>query len=178
MSYKTVGSIVSDLSQKQPDSLDPIEIQRATEKEYLDELVWCVEHAQKKVPCDPEKKCPKGCEDRAGLDGNFFIEALTKKEKILANTLRNYFCARQSCPTPHFDQTVYRYNKEKEEVEFLWVVPDQETCEIFRENITKIVPNERALLKNVLEYYDGTLFRKAKEFNGETMKAGVTLEES
>ena len=39
MSHKTIGSIVSELSQQTPDSLDPIEIQRATEREYLNELV-------------------------------------------------------------------------------------------------------------------------------------------
>lgn len=174
---QNLGAIVSELSQKKSDSLDPIEIQRATEQEYLNELIWCVRHAQKQVPCDPEKKCTAQCAQREGLVGNFFVEALTKKERLLANTLRNFFSARQSCPTPHFDQTVYRYNSITDDIEFLWVVPDQETCEIFRENVQQIVPAEQDLLKNILAYYDGSLFRMAKKLNGETMSAGVALEE-
>jgi hypothetical protein len=54
--------------------------------------------------------------------------------KLLDNVLRNYFIPTRACPTPHFDQTVYRYDHHKEAIEFLWVIPDQETCEIFREN--------------------------------------------
>ena len=175
MAHKTLGSVVLDLSKKTVESTDPIEIQRATEKEYLDELIWSVEHARKRIFCDPERKCTDTCKDRAGFEGDFFIETITKKEKLLANTLRNYFSTRASCPTPHYDQTVYRYNSKKEEIEFLWVVPDKETALIFKENVDKIVPNERGLLKCILSYYDGSLFRLAKKLNGETMNAGVAL---
>lgn len=175
MSQKTVGSHVLDLSSKTPDSLDPIEIQRATEQEYIKELIWCIKHAQKKSSCRDE--CDKECANRTALDGDFFIECLTKKEKILENTLRNYFIPRKSCPTPHFDQTVYRYDKNKDDVEFLWVVPDKDTCETFHQNKNKIVPAEQDLLRNVLAYYDGTLFRMMKQFNGETEFAGNALKE-
>lgn len=172
---KTAGSIVSELSQKTPDSLDPIEIQRATEKEYINELTWCIKHAQKKTMC--RDTCDKDCANRSSLDGDFFIEALTKKEKILENTLRNYFIPRRSCPTPHFDQTVYRYNSKSDDVEFLWVVPDKDTCETFHQNKNKIVPAEQDLLRNVLAYYDGTLFNMMKQLNGETHFAGNALKD-
>lgn len=175
VSKRTMGSVISDLSQKAPDSLDPIEIQRATEKEYLNELIWCIKHAQKKASC--RDTCDKDCVNRTAFDGDFFVECLLKKEKVLANTLRNYFVPRRTCPAPHFDQTVYKYNSGLDDVEFLWVVPDQETCEIFRENKNIIVPAERDLLKNVLAYYDGTLFMMMKKFNGEKMQAGVELKE-
>jgi len=175
MSKRNLGAIVSELSLKTPDSLDPQEIQRATEQEYLNELIWCIKHAQKKSSC--RDTCDKECVNRAGLNGVFFIETLTKKEKILANTLRNYFIPRRSCPTPHFDQTLYRYDALKDDVEFIWCIPDQETCEIFRENKHIIVPKERDLLKNVLAYYDGSLFRMMKQFNNEKETAGVALKD-
>lgn len=174
---QTVGSVASELSQKTPDSLDPIEIQRATEQEYLDNLIWCVKHAQKKLDCSSIEG-HQACRDRPAMDGDFYIAALLKKEKLLANVLRNYFVPTLACPTPHFDQTVFKYNAQKEDVEFLWVVPDQETCEIFRENKDKIVPKERGLLRFVLEYYDGTLFNIAKKLNGESHFAGSVLEKS
>ena len=52
------------------------------------------------------------------------------------------------------------------------------SCEIFKENKDKIVPEERGLLKFVLEYYDGTLFNMAKKLNGESQFAGSALEKS
>lgn len=175
MSRQTIGKISTDLLNKTPDSNDPREIQRATEKEYLDNLVWCAQHALKKVDCSSIEG-HDACKDRVAMSGNFYIAALLKKEKLLQNVLRNYFVPTISCPTPHFDQTVYLYNYEKDDIEFLWVVPDKETSEIFRENRLKIVPNERGLLKFVLDYYDGTLFRLAKRLNGESTNPGVSLE--
>jgi hypothetical protein len=175
MSKETMGKIASDLMQKTPDSLDPIEIQRATEKEYLDNLIWAVEHAQKKVDCS-HIEGHDYCKQREPFEGDFYIAALLKKEKLLQNVLRNYFVPTRACPTPHFDQTVYKYHAGKGDIQFLWVVPDQETCEIFRENIDKIVPEERGLLKYILDYYDGTLFQYAKHLNGEKSIPGVALE--
>lgn len=175
MPSKTVGSISQDLLKTAPSSIDPIELQRATEQEYLDNLIWCVKHAQKKIDCyDIEGH--QECKKRDAMDGDFYIACLLKKEKLLENVLRNYFIPTLACPTPHFDQTVYRYCAQKEDVEFLWVVPDQETCEIFRENKEKIVPSERGLLRFVMEYYDGTLFNMAKKLNGESHFAGSALE--
>lgn len=177
MKRQTVGKIATDLQQKTPDTLDPQEIQRATEKEYLDNLAWCVDHAKKRVFCDENKGCTKECNSRDALDGDFFIECITKKERKLENVLRNYFIPRQSCPTPFFDQSVYKYNSKADQVEFLWVVPDKETAEIFRENKEKIVPEEQCLLEQVMHYYDGTLFQLAKQFNGETHYAGIALKD-
>jgi hypothetical protein len=172
---KTVGAIASDLLQNAPKDLSPIEIQQAQEKEYLDNLTWCVQHALKKVDCSTVEGHDI-CKDREALSGDFFVVALLKKERILENVLRNYFIATKACPTPHFDQTVYRYDHQKQDVEFVWVVPDQETCEIFKENAKIIVPAERGLLKYVLDYYDGTLYRTMKKLNGEAMHVGVELE--
>ena len=175
MSHETVGKIATDLQKSTPLAIDPREVQRATEQEYLDNLVWCVKHAKKQIDCSSIDG-HDACKDRPAMDGSFYIAALIKKEKLLENVLRNYFIPTIACPTPHFDQTVYRYNHEKEDIEFLWVVPDQETCEIFRENKNIIVPAERGLLQFVLDYYNGNLFKLAKKLNGETQFAGDALE--
>ena len=175
MSRRTVGSIATELSQQASHSIDPREIQEATEKEYLRELRWCVEHAQKKEPC--RENCPKECADREKLDGDFFIECILKKEKLLENVLRNYFIPRTTCPEPFYDRTVYKFNAASQQIEFIWVVPDKDTCETFKENKLHIVPAERELLQNVLNFYDGTLYRMMKKFNNENMAPGCALKE-
>jgi len=170
-----MGKIASEAWDKGSGKADPREIQRASEKEYIEELSWCVNHAKKQIDCSSVKG-HEVCKDAAAFEGSFFIEALVKKEKLLENVLRNYFIPRSTCPTPFYDQTVYRYNHINETVEFLWVVPDKETCETFKENRDLIVPSELGLLKFVLDFDDGTLFRMAKKFNGETMNHGIILE--
>lgn len=173
----TIGSIASELLSK-PDTknLNPQEIQRAQEQEYLDNLVWAVKHAQKKIDCYSIEGHEK-CRDRSALEGSFFVAAVLKKEKLLENVLRNYFIPTKACPTPSYDQTLYRFNADKDEIEYIWTVPDRETCLTFKENITKIVPEERALLANILDFYSGALYRKAKEFNGEMMHIGGELKD-
>lgn len=172
---KTIGSIATELKQKQDSNLNPQDIQQATEQEYLDNLIWSVQHARKKVDCADEE-CKKNCDTRSAMIGDFYIVGILKKERLLDNVLRNYFIPTLSCPTPHFDQTLYKYNAQKEDIEFLWVIPDRETCEMFKENKDKIVPEERSLLKFILDYYDGTLFQLAKKLNGETKNLGGALE--
>ncbi len=175
MNKKTVGQVAQDLLKSDSGLINPLEIAYAREKDYLDNLRWCVKHALKKVDCS-KIEGHEICKDRMAFDGDFFIEALLKKEDKLENVLRNYFVPRKTCPLPFYDQTVYRYNSTKEDIEYLWTVPDQETCLIFEENKHKIVPDERSLLKMVMMYRDGSLRRLAKKFNGETMGAGVALE--
>lgn len=174
---KTLGSISSELLSKNDASkLNPQEIQQAQEKEYLDNLAWCVKHAKKEIDCS-NLEGHQECKNRFALEGNFFIAALLKKEKLLENVLRNYFVPTKACPTPTYDQTVYKYNDAKGEIEFMWVVPDRETCLTFKENKNIIVPEERGLLQFVLDFYDGTLYRKMKQFNGEDVTLGGSLKD-
>lgn len=171
----TVGKIASELLDKHNTNLNPQEIQRAQEYEYIQNLEWSVKHAQKKVDCSSIKDHDY-CKDRVSTQGSFFISVLLKKEKLLENVLRNYFVPTVACPTPTYDQTLYRYDHIKDSIEFIWVIPDRETCETFRENVSIIVPEEWGLLKCVLDFYDGVYFRMAKKFNGEKMSLGIELE--
>lgn len=173
---RTLGSISQDLLKTDNTVINPQEIQRAQEQEYLDNLVWCVQHAKKEIDCS-KIEGHEACKDRAALQGSFFIAALLKKEKLLENVLRNYFVPTKTCPTPCYDQTVFRYNDDKGDIEYIWTVPDRETCLTFKENVNQIVPEERALLANILDFYSGALYRKAKEFNGEQMHLGGELKD-
>ena len=94
-------------------------------------------------------------------------DELTKKEKLLNNVLRNYFFPTQACPTPTWDQAIYHYHSADDRLEFLWVIPSKDTCELFQENALYIVPEEKELLRFVLDFEDGTLLRLAKKLNKE-----------
>lgn len=156
---KTVGSVASELMQKTPDSRDPIELQREMQKEYSDNLLIALN--------DFKKTC----------DADFFIVVLTKKEKLLQNVIRNYFFGRNSCPTPEYDQSVFRYNRKDDALEYLWTLPSKDTCELMYANAMQV--QEKALLQCVLDFYDGTLEKLAKKWNNEiTNEHLILLEEA
>jgi hypothetical protein len=146
---KTVGAVSLDLQQKEPESRDPIEIQRATEKDYLRNLVQCVEDNMKH------------------MTGDFYVVVITKNERLLHNVFRCYFFARSSCPTPDYDQTVFLYKSASQEIEHIWTVPDRETSLLYIANKDKVVPEEYPLLDSILRFKDGTLFALCKQLNKE-----------
>jgi len=55
----------------------------------------------------------------------FYVCVITKKERLMDNVLRNYFLARSTCPTPQYDQTVYKYHRDSGAIQFLWVLPSK-----------------------------------------------------
>ncbi len=156
---KTIGSIVTELSQKAPESRSPIEIQREMQKEYMRELLQAVDRGFNRYPKD------------------FFIHVETKKEKLLHNTFRNYFIDRQTCPTPNYDQSVYKYDREKGQVEYIWTIPDRETCHHLINNAQYVVKSEQELLDFVIKFANGSLFKLCKKLNGEKLETPELIKE-
>lgn len=146
---KAVGAYAAELQQKEQETRDPIEIQREVHKDYEKHFMEALDTGKKNYP------------------GDFFIVVTTKMERLMQNVIRNYFFPRQSCPTPEYDQAVYRYDRQSEMVEFLWVLPAKDVCEHLRINALMVAPEERELLFFVLSFYDGTLMVKAKKLNNE-----------
>jgi len=142
----TVGEQCLKVAYKEPESR---ELQREMQKEYIDNLTQTVLSFRKDNP------------------GNFYIVQLTKRERLLENVLRNYFFCRFTCPTPEYDQSVFNYNPTRESIEYLWTVPDKDTCEHLRDNALTVDPEERQLLDFVLSFYSGELLNLAKRLNGE-----------
>jgi len=147
----TVGKESYDRLLKTPDTLDPIELQRAMHEDYEKNINECVDRSLK------------------DFDGDFYIIVETEKERLMENVLRNYFFGRQSCPTPSYDQTVYKYDRSAGVVSFLWVVPSKDTCEMMRDNALNIAPEERVLRDFVIDFYEGRLMKLAKKLNGEKL---------
>lgn len=144
---KTAGEIALELQAKKPDSRDPIEIQKATEENYLLHLELCIE------------------QHRKILEDDFFVVVLQKREKLLNNVFRNYFLARRTCPTPACDQTVFHFDPKDEKLTFLWTVPSDQTCQCLMENKLIVDPSERELLKYVQMYISGELDKKCAKWN-------------
>jgi hypothetical protein len=148
-SSSTVGAQALALMEKEPEVTTVIDQQRAMQEDYLYELVACVQEFRKQYNQD------------------FFISVLTKNEKLMPNVFRNYFIPRLSCPTPNYDQAVYKFNKEKEDIEFIWSIPCKEACEYLKVNSLSVPKEEHDLLYFVLAFADGTLDKICRQLNKE-----------
>jgi hypothetical protein len=149
MTRPTVGKIAAELSTKAPYSRDPIELQREMHKQYMDEVLACIKEFR--------KQCI----------GDFYVVVLTKKERLMPNVYRNYFFARNSCPTPDYDQAVFKFHAQEEGLQFLWVIPSRDTSVLLLNNAMIVASEERELAKYVIDFANGTLFKLAKKLNGE-----------
>lgn len=158
MKKKTVGAHARDLMIKEPETLSPVEIQKASEADYLENLQYSIDSGVKKYTDD------------------FFIVVITKREKILHNTIRNYFTHRQSCPTPDYDQTVYKYNTADDDLELVWVIPSKDACIYFLNNIPYVPVEEYELLGYIQKFQSGELYIECKKLNGESMKTLLSNE--
>ena len=146
---ETIGKKALDAMQKDLDTRDPIELQKELQKNYIDELISCIQ------------------KDMNKYDGNFFCVVITKREPLLPNVLRNYFFTRSTCPTPDYDQTVFMYNNDHETIEYIWCIPDRETCITLKENAINIHASEKKLLQHIMDFSDGTLYTLCKKLNKE-----------
>ena len=145
----TVGKISTDLLQKEFGKVNVIDQQREMQKEYIDNLVTCVEDSKKNFP------------------GDFFIVVETKAERLMPNVMRNYFFSRWTCPTPTYDQSVFRYSKKGERLEYLWTLPSKDACHHIKMNAATLPEEESQLRDFVLGLFDESLLKLSKQFNNE-----------
>lgn len=149
---ENVGKVAQDLLQKPENDHTVLEQMQESLTDYEKNIVLCAE---------------RGLEH---FNSDFFIVVLTKKEPLFDNIMRNYFFPRKSCPTPTYDQVVYQYLFDADAIKFLWVIPDKETCEIYKDNAGSVVPEEQQLLQYILDFYSGALDKLVATLNKETMK--------
>lgn len=146
---ETVGASSLRLSKKAPDAQNAIDQMRESLTDYDHNIHLCVK------------------EHRKVFDGDFYVVVITKKERLMQNVIRGYFTARLSCPTPDYDQAVYRYKHDDDDLEFLWVVPSYDTVNLMKSNVHSVPSDQYALLGCVLKFEDGSLLKLAKKLNGE-----------
>jgi hypothetical protein len=146
---KTVGAIAKELMEKDQDKYDLVEMQRAMQEDWNKNIRLALEDGKK------------------NFERNFYIVIETKRERIMENVIRNYFLTRESCPSPNYDQTVFRYLSKEEMLEFLWVLPCKDACLNMKDHALEIDKEERDLLHFVLDFYDGVLEKRAMLLNNE-----------
>lgn len=102
---------------------------------------------------------------------DFYIVALigmdlkTKTEKLLA-------WPRFSCPTPVYDQHVWKYCHEKPALEYLWSIPIKSKCEYYIKNHKTLLqdPAQRNQTSMCLMFDSGDLLEWVKKENKEDPK--------
>jgi len=158
VSKRTVGQEALEIFKTGPQESSPVALQQEMTREYYQNLVDCALNSRK------------------SFKGKFFIIVITKNERLLPNVFRNYFFARRSCPTPDYDQSVFRYNNLSEEIEYLWTIPSQDACYHLLNNINQVHRDEHELLSYVVDFKKGKLFTLAKKLNGEKDTPDTTKE--
>lgn len=149
---KTVGAISSELLAKAEDTHTVVEQTNEQLSEWEASLFECIEKSKK-----------------VWINKDFFIVVITKREPLMPNVFRNYFFGRLSCPTPDYDQTVYKYESKTDIVHFVWVIPCRDACIHLKENALQVVPEERGLLEYVLLFADGSLMKLCNKLNGDQL---------
>ncbi len=154
---ETIGKIATDLMMSTPEEVPVTELGKDMLQDYMENLWITVDRGKKDYGTD------------------FFIVVLQKKEKILENVVRNQFLYRRSCPTPTYNQSVFRYLFKDDELEYIWSLPDKDSCYMLRANALQVVSEERDMLKFVLDFFDGTLDNLAQIYNGEAKKDPLAI---
>lgn len=156
---ETLGQTIYNLAGKTPDSLDPIEItEEMGNKEYIKGLNACIEKTIKNYPDD------------------FYITAIRVQVPLMHNkAYKLLFKSRLTCPTPQYDEDVWKYSARDEKLDFIWSVPDIGTCHMLKNNALIVDPEERQLRDFAIAFLDGDLLRKAKELNGEKETSNIIL---
>jgi hypothetical protein len=152
---KTLGQHSIESATKETGTRNVMEIAGAILSDYDKNVMEALEAGRKKY---------------TAMD--FYIVVLSKRERLMDNVLRNLFFVRETCPTPNNEQAVYRYDYKNDLLDFVWIVPDDETCRTYIMNKHLVDPAEYELLQFILDFNDGTLFKLALALNGELSLLG------
>ena len=98
-------------------------------------------------------------------DGDFFIEVVLQRDKVLKKVFKCVAVARQTCPVPIWGRHLYQYLKEKETLSLLWVIPSKELCEN-KALMPLGVESPNSLLSQIDNFNSGRYLKMFKDFNG------------
>ena len=101
---------------------------------------------------------------------HFYVCVTTKREFLVKNTIRNYFESKYACPTPSFEQVVYKIHQGGTNISIMWVIPNKDACIYLTMNALNVAPEERQLLEYVLRFNKGELDQLAQKENGEVIQ--------
>jgi len=94
--------------------------------------------------------------------GDFFIEILIKIERVALDPVHPYINATRTCPNPHFSQAVMHYEKDKDQLKLLWVLPDQTNSVFYKLDPSRF---NKANVDYLLDHEAGKLQKLANDIN-------------
>ena len=147
---KTVGALALENLEKDHGVLNAMDIAQEMLKPFDKEVLTALERGRKDWP---------------GVD--LFVVVNHRKDKFIPNVIRNFFCVRRTAPTPETEQTVFHYDNKKDDISFLWTIPDKETCRSYYYGRKLVDPEDYDMLKNIMDFMDGKIMDKVKKLNGE-----------
>ncbi len=150
---KTVGQYSYELQQKGDEKINPIDLQQEIHKGNTTE-----DSFENQVRIAVERGCSQ-------FEGSFFVVVLFKKERLLKNVVRQYFFPRKSCPTPEYDQVVYKYFPKEEKLDFIWVIPDKQSVIDLALMGDDLPLEQRQLVQFARDFTSGELDKKCELLN-------------
>ncbi len=152
---KTVGEYSYELQQKPDEKINPIDLQRQIHQGNSSEDSF---ENQVRIAID------RGA---STYEGDFYIVVLFRKERVkgLQNVLRQQFFHRKSCPTPEFDQTVYKFHRKDDHLEYLWSVPNWQWAHYMKENKLHFPLDQQDLIQHVDDFFTGKLDQICEKLN-------------
>jgi hypothetical protein len=142
MTKTTVGKEAYDRLLNPDTQQGIVDTQREIDKEYFEQIEECV----------------KAHRNLEGFEDGFFVIVIAKKERTMENVVRRYFMGRRSLPTPNYDQTVWQFHPQSHDVEFIWCLPDCNTCQEMFHHPNLVPDDEQALLMMVQQFMSGKLY--------------------
>lgn len=108
---------------------------------------------------------------------DFYIVVLSKLEK-LGGIPRTFTFARRSCPTPLYNQSVWKYRNLIGDLEYLWSIPDFILYQHILSHSDKYISDRECsqLAKFVLLMESGELLEWVKRENGEKKDAVIKID--
>jgi hypothetical protein len=98
---------------------------------------------------------------------DFYVVVLFKVDRLLHNSVTPYFFARRSCPTPVYNQIVFKYHTNSGQLQYLWNIPNEQLYHYILANRVEASVDNRQLLQFCLALEDGSLLNFVKKENGE-----------
>ncbi len=121
---------------------------------YPEQLYQCVEKGKELYKANPNK--------------DFFVMSALKREPLTPKIFKQQFFSSLECPRPYLNFTLFKYHRKTGQLELIWSIPDRETLNHYYNNRIYASPEDWVILKDVIAYKDGSLYKKMRELNKES----------
>ena len=148
-SRKPLSEVSLKQSQNDNGTDDLMEIAESRFSTFEDNVRIAIERGRKEYP-----------------NSDFYVYVNHKRETILSKVIRNLYGVRRTCPNPNNEQTVYKFHAKDERLEFIWSVPNRDICKFMYENRTLVSPEDYDVLRTIIDFRDGELYKKALMLDG------------